>query len=45
MPLPLAAEYPSLVIRREAFERTGLNRTAFDERPGLTDEEFRVEGA
>ncbi|MBL8959080.1 MAG: hypothetical protein JNJ98_04445 [Gemmatimonadetes bacterium] len=45
MPLPLAAEYPSLVIRREAFERTGLTRTAFDERLGLTDEEFRVEGA
>jgi hypothetical protein len=44
MPLELAANSPSLLIRRPAFERAGLSRSAFDEKLGLTDEEFRVEG-
>jgi hypothetical protein len=44
MPLPVANGYPSLFIRREAFERVGLTRAALDERLNLTDEEFRVEG-
>jgi hypothetical protein len=44
MPLELAANNPSLLIRRSAFERAGLNRSAIDERLGLTDQEFRVEG-
>jgi hypothetical protein len=44
MPLELSAKHPSLLIRRSAFERAGLTRAAFDERLGLTDEEFRVEG-
>jgi predicted RNA-binding protein with PUA domain len=35
---------PSLLIRRAAYERTGLRRLALDERLGLTAEEFRVEG-
>ena len=35
---------PTLLIRRAAYERTGLNRVALDERLGLTPEEFRVEG-
>lgn len=45
MPLTIPADHPSLFIRKEAFERAGLTRQAFDERLGLTDEEFRVEGA
>ena len=44
MPLELPANNPSLVIRRVAFERAGIERTAIDERLGLTDQEFRVEG-
>lgn len=44
MPLDLAANHPSLLIRRSAFERARLTRAAFDERLGLTDQEFRVEG-
>jgi hypothetical protein len=44
MPLPLASEYPTLLIQRAAFERVELARTAFDERFGLTRDEFRVEG-
>jgi hypothetical protein len=43
MPLQLSANNPSLLIRRSAFERTRLTRSAIDERLGLTDEEFRVE--
>ena len=44
MPLELPQSKPSLLIRRQAFERTGITRAAIDERLGLTDEEFRVEG-
>ena len=44
MPLELAANHPSLLIHREAFERSGITRGAIDERLGLTDQEFRVEG-
>lgn len=43
MPLPIPSQYPTLLIRRAAFERAGLTRQAIDERLGLTDEEFRVE--
>jgi hypothetical protein len=35
---------PSLLIRRDAYERSGLSRPALDERLGLTADEFRVEG-
>lgn len=45
MALPLTAGGPTLLIRREAWERSGLTRQALDERLGLTDEEFRVEGS
>ena len=45
MPLPISAAAPTLFIRREAFERAELTRAALDERLGLTDEEFRVEGS
>lgn len=44
MPLQLHAGHPSLIIRRHAFERSGISRATIDERLGLTDEEFRVEG-
>ena len=45
MPLTVSAGAPTLFIRREAFERSGLTRSALDERLNLTDEEFRVDGA
>ena len=44
MPVRIAAGSPTIVIRREAFERVGLTRRAIDDRYNLTDEEFRVEG-
>lgn len=44
MPLELPANNPSLVIRRSAFERAAIERAAIDERLGLTDQEFRMEG-
>ncbi|MFI5249037.1 MAG: hypothetical protein ACHQTF_03685 [Gemmatimonadales bacterium] len=44
MPLPLPSEYPTLLIRRAAFERAQLTRTAFEERFALTQDDFRVEG-
>jgi len=45
MPLDLQAGDPTLLIRREAFERAGLTRAQLDERLNLTEDEFRVEGA
>lgn len=44
MPLPIPADAPTLFIRREAYERAGLVRSALDAALGLTDQEFRVEG-
>ena len=44
MPLPITAGAPTLVIRRQAYERTNLARSAVDARLGLTADEFRVEG-
>jgi hypothetical protein len=44
MPLELSTNNPSLIIRRRSFERVGITRSAIDERLGLTDQEFRVEG-
>jgi hypothetical protein len=44
MPLSVSHGTPTIFIRREAFERVGLTRTALDARFNLTDEEFRVEG-
>lgn len=43
MPLPIPNVAPTLLIRREAFERAGLTRARFDERFNLTPDEFRVE--
>jgi len=33
-----------MLIRKAAFERSGLERSAIDERFALTPDEFRVEG-
>ena len=43
MPLPLTFGASSLVIRRDAFERTGVSRAQIDALLTLTDQEFRVE--
>jgi hypothetical protein len=45
MPLEIAANAPTIIIRREAFERAGLTRRKIDERLNLTADEFQVEGA
>jgi hypothetical protein len=45
MPLRIDAAAPTLLIRREAFERVGLTRQQFDDALNLTPDEFRVEGA
>jgi hypothetical protein len=45
MPLLLASGAPALLIRRDAYERSGIDRAAIDERLGLTADEFRVEGS
>jgi len=44
MPLPITQGVPTLFLRRAAYERTGITRASLDERLGLTDAEFRVEG-
>jgi len=44
MPIPVRPGAPTLFIRRDAYEKTGLVRAALDARLGLTDEEFRVDG-
>lgn len=45
MPLPIAEGASTLLIRRSAYERSGLDRSILDERLGLTPDEFRVEGS
>ena len=44
MPLHVTHDAPTLMIRREAFERVGLTRAGVDARLNLTADEFRVEG-
>jgi hypothetical protein len=44
MALPIHNGAPSILIRRTAYEASGLVRAAIDERLGLTSDEFRVEG-
>ena len=43
MPLKIPAERSTILIRRGAFERAGLQRSGIDDRYNLTDAEFRVE--
>lgn len=45
MPLSISEGAPTLLIRRAAYERSGLDRSTLDERLGLTPDEFRVEGS
>jgi hypothetical protein len=45
MPLELAHDAPTILVRREAFERAGLARSEIDAMLNLTPDEFRVEGA
>ena len=44
MPIHLRAGAPTLIVRRQAYEAAGLVRAAVDERLGLADDEFAVEG-
>ena len=44
MALTIASGAPTLLIRRAAYESSGITRAAIDERFGLTPDEFRVEG-
>jgi hypothetical protein len=44
MPLSVTQGVPTLFIRRPAYERTGITRASLDERLGLTDAEFQVDG-
>ena len=44
MPLPVTQGVPTLFIRRPAYERSGVTRASIDERLGLTDGEFQVDG-
>jgi hypothetical protein len=43
MALNVASGAPTLLIRRAAYEASGITRAAIDQRLGLTPEEFRVE--
>jgi hypothetical protein len=44
MPLSVTHGVPTLFIRRPAYEQAGLTRASLDERLGLTDAEFQVDG-
>ena len=44
MPLSTASGAPTIVIRKDAFERVGLTRARVDARLNLTPDEFRIEG-
>ncbi len=43
MPIRISGGAPTIVVRRQAFERAGFTRPAIDQALVLTDEEFRVE--
>lgn len=45
MALSIPHAAPSILIRRTAYEASGLDRATIDERLGLTADEFRVEGS
>ena len=44
MPVSINAGAPTLLIRKEAFERVRLTRAQIDARLNLTADEFRIEG-
>src|SRR3954465_9798975 len=43
MPIQLDHNKATILVRRSAFERVNLTRSAIDERYNLTDQEFQVE--
>ncbi len=45
MPLNVAAGLPTILIKKDAFERAAIHRLDIDTLFNLTDEEFRVEGS
>lgn len=44
MPITVPAGLPTILIRKDAFERSGVGRSEIDSLFNLTDQEFRVEG-
>ena len=44
MALRISTGAPTLFMRRQAYEKSGISRASIDEKFGLTPEEFRVEG-
>ena len=44
MPLEAPAGLPTILVRKEAYERANLLRSEIDQQFNLTDAEFRVEG-
>lgn len=44
MPIKLAMDAPTLLLRKDAFERARLTRASIDEWLNLTADEFTVEG-
>jgi hypothetical protein len=44
MPIKLASDAPTILMRKEAFERAELTRAAIDGWLNLTPDEFTVEG-
>lgn len=44
MALNIESGAPTLLIRRSAYESSGITRVVIDARLGLTPDEFRVEG-
>jgi hypothetical protein len=44
LPLTVSAGLPTILIRKDAFERFGVSRSEIDTLLNLTDQEFRVEG-
>ncbi len=44
MPLQIASNDATLLIRRSSFEKVGLTREIVDSKLNLTADEFRVEG-
>jgi len=45
MPLRIARDAPTVLVKRTSWERSGLARAEVDRRFGLTPDEFRVEGS
>jgi hypothetical protein len=43
MPLEISSTASTILIRRSAYESSGLTRAEIDLQLGLTDQEFRVE--